>query len=200
MRPLARLARGIWGRALLAVLPAMGGCSYLFVTPPHDSYGGSVVGCTTSKAAPAVDTLFVFTNVASAIYVAGKDNVSNKDTAVGFGLGVAALWLSSAIYGYSNTSKCEELLEEDYSPHYAPPRPVRRPTWDAPPRTGAPPPATGWSAPVESAPAAPGPSSDPDAVPAPRQPAVQQHDDDDEPGARHRPWLPRPPPVSPEPK
>jgi hypothetical protein len=37
------------------------------------------------------------TNVASAVYVAGQDNVTNKNAAVGLGLAVAGLWLSSAI-------------------------------------------------------------------------------------------------------
>lgn len=162
----------------LAALVTSPGCSYVFVTPPHDTYGGRAAGnCTTSRAAPFVDTIFVGTNLVTALYVASEDNVANKGTSVGLGLSVAAFWLSSAIYGYYNTSQCEELLSEDARPFYHPP-PVRRPAWQPPPPVSPPPPAApqalpppDWArTPQQPAPAAvpaPGAAAPPPAPAAP---------------------------------
>lgn len=162
-------------RAHLAVTAlltlSMSGCSFLFVQPPKDDYParGYTMNCTTSPVAPVFDTIFTLTNLLSAGYVAQEDNVTNKGTAVTAGLLVAGAWLSSAIYGYYNTSRCSELMNEDDSPPYR--RPVHyqpRPTWRPAPVAAPPPP------PPASAPAA-----EP-AVAAPAQPRVQQQQDDDD--------------------
>jgi hypothetical protein len=113
---------------LLVLLPvlassSLSGCSWLFVQPlPANYERGEPTNCTTSRAAPVVDTLLTLTNVGSAVYVAGQDNVTNKGTAVTAGLLVGALWFSSAIYGYSKTSDCAAAMEDD-----APPPRYRRP-------------------------------------------------------------------------
>lgn len=158
---------------LFAVVLSSPACSFIFVTPPHEDYGGRVSGdCTTNRAAPIIDTIFTTTNVLSAVYVAGQDNVTNKSTAVGVGLGVAALWLSSAIYGYYNTSRCSELLEED-TPYSRPVPHSRRPV-------------TTWQAPVRPAPspaaAAPGQAGPADGAPPPvTGPGAPQNQDEEEP-------------------
>jgi hypothetical protein len=102
--------------ALALLVGAQAGCSWLFVQPvPIGHPRGGVIECTSSRAAPVLDTLFTGTNVVSAIYVASQDNVANKEQAVGFGLGVATLWALSAVYGYQNTSACEEAQNEGAS-------------------------------------------------------------------------------------
>jgi hypothetical protein len=74
------------------------GCSYLFVQPPpeHPERADRIT-CTTNRAAPVIDTIFMTTNLASAVYVAGQDNVKNQGEAMVLGLTVATLWMSSAI-------------------------------------------------------------------------------------------------------
>ncbi len=116
-----------------ATLP-LTGCSFLFVQAPHEERGyRGVMGCTTTPVAPIIDTIFTLTNIASTAYVASEDNVTNKGTAVSVGLAVAALWLSSAMYGYYNTNRCTELQRDDYDdrPYH---RPVRssRVEWQEP--------------------------------------------------------------------
>lgn len=186
---------------LVGVVPASG-CSYLFVTPPHETYGGHVSNCTTNRAAPVIDTIFAGTNVISAVYVAGENNVTNKETAVGLGLGVAAFWLSSAIYGYYNTSQCEALMSEDtMRPYYPPPQPVRRRVWQPPPPPPAAPPPGGpaplpppdWAPPPPPAASTAAPPPDAPGSPPPQAaPASPQQQDTDDPNARHRGGTGRP--------
>jgi hypothetical protein len=136
------------GLLLALILPGAGsssGCSWLFVQPLPDRYErGDFSNCTTSVAAPVIDTLFTLTNVGSSIYVAGQDNVTNKGAAVTAGLLVGALWLSSAIYGYSHTSDCRAAKEEADD----------RPSPHARPRAP-PPPGAGYRGPAPSGPPAP---------------------------------------------
>jgi hypothetical protein len=92
---------------LVVVLLLLPGCSWLFVDRlPEDRHSHRDYDCTTSRTAPVVDTILTATNVASAIYVANQDNVKNKGPAVMLGLSVAAIWASSAVYGYRATSEC----------------------------------------------------------------------------------------------
>jgi hypothetical protein len=171
----------------LLVLLQPAGCSWLFVQPLPSNYepGRSVPDCTTNRAAPVFDTIFTGTNIASAVYVAGENNVTNKGTAVTLGLLVASVWLSSAIYGYSKTSACEDAKAEDApAPRYRPVYHLRA-VPPAPPPAAVPPPA----APAGTVPAAPA-----GAVPA--APAPTQQQDDDDPGVRTTPR--QAPPALPE--
>jgi len=175
----------------LVVTLSTSGCSWIFVEPlrPNDSRGPYVT-CTTNRAAPVIDTIFTLTNVGSAIYVAGQDNVANKGTAVTLGLSVATLWLLSAVYGYTKTSECEEAIGGDRPPsRYPPPAPIRRPATAQPPPQPLPPPT------VAPAPA-PAPTQQPDgsfvtpAAPAgtpPAAPPRQQQQDEDDPNQARRP-------------
>lgn len=175
---------------LLASLTATSGCSWLFVQPPPKGYDGrGRIACTTNRAPPVIDTILTITNVGSAVYVAGQDNVTNKGSAVMFGLGVAGLWLASAVYGYTGTSECDEALADERGYSYPPPRRA------APPRRAlpvAPPPPPAASSPAESpAPADVGdvpivlPDNQP---PAPARPQQPDNDDPDAARApRHRP-------------
>jgi hypothetical protein len=130
-------------------------CSWLFVQPLPDRYErGDVASCTSNAAAPVIDTLFTLTNVGSAVYVAGQDNVANKGAAVTAGLLVGTLWLSSAIYGYSHTAECRDAMEEadDRPTHHL-----------ARPRAAPPPPAAGYPGSAPSGNPVPAPMEKPDA-------------------------------------
>ena len=92
---------------------SMCGCSFVLVDPPKDDLPTrTTIDCTTSPLAPVIDSLLTLTNFATAGYVATQDNVANKGAAVGVGIAAGALWLSSAIYGYYNVSRCAELIRE----------------------------------------------------------------------------------------
>ena len=89
-----------------------------------------------------LDSVLTLTNLLSALYVATENNATNKDAAVVLGVSFAALWLSSAIYGFYETSRCSELVsEEARDPHFGP-VPSRRPVYRGPggPEFVAPPP------------------------------------------------------------
>ena len=176
----------------LAVLMITPGCSWLFVEPLNSAAvsRGYASTCTTNVTAPVVDTILTGTNLASAVYVAGQDNVTNKGASVGLGLFVAGFWFASALYGYSKTSECSAYVEgkyqesprREYPPHPFPysstgalPPP---PGWNAPPSTYRK--APGAAAPAQSSPAAATQAT----VPAPAAPAASpapQHEDADSP-------------------
>ena len=180
----------------LVALMATPGCSWLFVEPLNPAAASGGYGtCTTNVVAPVLDTLFVGTNVASVLYVAGQDNNTNKSQSIALGLSVASLWLASAVYGYSHTSECTSYVERNYQepPRRArPPRPYSPPNamppaapppsgWDAPPAVYRQAPAAAPASPAQSAPAAgtPAPASQPAPAPPPAPQAPQQQDNDD---------------------
>jgi hypothetical protein len=175
---------------LLPISSTLSGCSWIFVQPIAPRYERSErLDCTTNRAAPVIDTILTVTNLASAAYVAGQDNVTNKGTSVTLGLLVGAMWLSSAIYGYSKTSECEDALAEDEAP--GPHLHLR-----------APPPAVGYPAgvPAERPPTRESPTvtlPPPPAAPAPAARNAQVRDADD-PSARPRPAPALPQQADPE--
>lgn len=72
--------------------------------------------CTTSPAAPVVDTLLAASNVAGALYIAGT--VGNKATPtqnalVTTGLVWAIVYTAAAIHGYRTTAACRELVDQE---------------------------------------------------------------------------------------
>jgi hypothetical protein len=107
------------GLLLVAVvLLLLPGCSWIFVDRLPENHGSRrEYNCTTSSAAPVVDTILTATNLGSSLYVAGQDNVKNREAAVTLGLTVAVVWASSAVYGYRATSECREAKEEDGTPN-----------------------------------------------------------------------------------
>ncbi len=165
---------------MVLMLPVSGslGCSWIFVEPLPASYErGDPPQCTANPVAPVVDTLFTLTNVGSAVYVAGEDNVANKGAAVTVGLLVGALWLSSAIYGYSKVSACDEAKNDfGEAPRHSHLRP---------------PPAVGYPG-GPSPRAAPSIEESPGWTPAARP--AQQQDEDEEPVHPERARKKAPPP------
>jgi hypothetical protein len=113
---LQRLTRAATVMALLAASP---GCSFIFVHPPrstgrvtqHTSSGG----CTKSKLAPAVDTAVgAFQVVRTGMALAADDSVYqdpnqplSREVDITLGVGLTALFVGSAIYGFVNTSECK---------------------------------------------------------------------------------------------
>lgn len=200
---------GVWLAAVrLLVLASTGlsvtaGCSWIFVQPlSDDHYSRGYIDCTSSRTAPVIDTLFAATNVASAIYVAGKDNVTNKGAAVTAGALVAGMWALSAGYGYGHTNECDAAKEEQSSGSYPLPRGFRaRPQfYPQPPPVGAAPPLPGPASatiPAASPPPGGAPSVAPDpgvGTPptAPAGPPAPQQPDDDDLGRRRTRVQPAP--------
>jgi hypothetical protein len=123
-------------RILGACVPALAaalllqGCSFIFVdTPPtvHDaSTPPSSIHCTTSAAAPVVDTVVaVFEAVRTGIALGADDSdyhsyPISRGADIAIGLGLTTLFTAAATYGYINTSKCSDVKEEAHEP--PPPR------------------------------------------------------------------------------
>lgn len=105
-----------------------GGCSWIFVKPlPADYRRGDWVDCTTSAAAPIVDTALGASNIGGVLYIAGT--VGDKATPALNAMVTTALLLTivditSAIYGYRATAACREAQAEDGRPigHWIPRR------------------------------------------------------------------------------
>ncbi len=199
----AKGRRGESGLAacLFAASLSASGCSWIFVQKLPPSYDPrDLPDCTSNRGAPVVDTIFTVTNLASAIYVAGENNATNKGAAVGLGTAVAALWLSSAIYGYKATSECDDAREEFNLSLRRPRLWIKPPTYFAPPPpTTVPPPAVAPSSPAEalpppvSVPPPAGQGSTPiEPSPATSPPPAPQQEDDDDPSGRPRTTV-RPP-------
>jgi len=112
--------------ALCVVFLAPLSCSWIFVQPLPNRYErGDDIHCTSNATAPVVDTVFTLTNFGSSVYEARQDDVANKSVAVTAGILVGALWLSSALYGYTHTADCraaKEVADDRPSRDYARPR------------------------------------------------------------------------------
>jgi len=95
-----------------------GACSYAFVDgPPERHRQLPYFTCTTSKAWPVVDTVL---GAAEAVEAVGTGIVASRESNAGAGAivgpvvvgGVAALFIASAVSGYSKTSECREATSE----------------------------------------------------------------------------------------
>jgi hypothetical protein len=118
--------RGVFrlGRALAAVsMFGCSGCSLLFVKAP-DSSGNVQTGaskkCTTSKVLPVLDTVFTGLEVVRTGVAVGADNSAysssnqplSREADIALGVAFTALFLGSAVYGYSTTARCERISHE----------------------------------------------------------------------------------------
>lgn len=128
------------------------------------------VECTSSKLAPAIDTVVagyqVYRTIAA---MSAKDSVYtgapiSREADIGFGVGLAALFGAAAIYGYSVTGSCAEAKEmHRRAAESSEPEPL--PSRSKPPVMYAPP------APARPAPAPPSSSAAPAPAPSPSTPA-----------------------------
>src|SRR5439155_14954438 len=100
---------------------AASGCSLVFTTraPDHPERipPAMPIMCTTSRAAPVVDTIIAgLESVRTIFAVSAKDSVYQGATItrpadIGIGLGLTTLFAVSAIYGFSVTSGCDEAKQ-----------------------------------------------------------------------------------------
>lgn len=108
--------------AALAAALLLQGCSFLFVDAPSPRYADAPraqpVVCTTSVAAPVVDTVVATFEVVRTGFALGADDADyhnypiSRGADIAIGLGLTALFAGAAAYGYVNTSKCSDLKEE----------------------------------------------------------------------------------------
>jgi len=148
------------GVLVLALTGALPGCSFLFTTAPKSAESPTEFAsskCTTSKAAPIVDTLIAGYQGFRTAYAISADDSAYKDLPISreadiaFGVGFLALYGASAVYGYYVTGKCsarhdravivehKEPERETWDPDTRPPPPAApRQQWDNRPRPVAP--------------------------------------------------------------
>ncbi len=184
--------------SLVCLSSVAGGCSWLFTQPLPEQYSRyELPTCSTNRLPPVLDTIFTVTNTASAIYVASRPNVANKESAVTLGLSVALLWGFSASYGYRHTAECEDAQQGRFRPVWRAPPPGAASYGSPRPRPAtSPAPAPPSGVPVQNP--AP-PSGAPIQTPAPPAPPAPQQQDDDDPDTRRprQPRQPTPPPWGP---
>jgi hypothetical protein len=117
--------------AMLAAGLLLQGCSFIFVDTPPARYAeappspSEPIKCTSSVAAPVVDTVLgAFEVVRTGFALSASDSTYtnypiSRSADIGFGMAFASLFAASAIYGYINTSRCDDLKEN--TPRAAPP-------------------------------------------------------------------------------
>jgi hypothetical protein len=107
-------------RTLLACscILAASGCSWIFVKPSAPKHMQlRYFDCTSSKAAPILDTIGAGLGGASTVYVLSTDSAGvhappSHAAYIALGLGITALYTASAVYGYSHTSECAHAQDE----------------------------------------------------------------------------------------
>lgn len=92
------------------------GCSFLFVDPPPPLEDRPpIIHCTSSDILPVVDMLITAAQVmrtALALWASDaeyKTSAIPREADVGIGIGLSALFLSSSVVGFRETSKCREM-------------------------------------------------------------------------------------------
>ncbi|MDH5674457.1 MAG: hypothetical protein OEZ06_20185 [Myxococcales bacterium] len=136
------VARIIWQLLVLSLCgPLLTGCSFLFVTSAPDKViPGVQPTCTTSAVAPFVDLgVAAFQGVRTGLAMAADGRDYNgvpisREVDIALGVGLGALFIASAAYGFSKTSECEDAklaAENMESPAAATPYEQPRPA--APP-------------------------------------------------------------------
>jgi hypothetical protein len=115
----------------IAVAVLAGGCSFVFVSRPTEEDRRGSATCTTSNAAPVVDTLLTAFQVVRTSYALSRSDADyegsglSRSADVGFGIGLTALAAASAIYGFTGVSECRELAD---GPSYTRMPPARTPS------------------------------------------------------------------------
>ena len=130
---------------LLAAVP-LAGCSFIFVDAPPSRAprterisSESELSCTTSKAAPIIDTIIAgLQGVRAGVAAAADDSAYDglpisRGADITLGVGFMALFAASAGYGYVMTGKCKDLkggAQLEDPPHR--PDETTRETWTEP--------------------------------------------------------------------
>lgn len=130
----------------IAALP-LSGCSFLFVDGPPDHpervSRQSELRCTTSKAAPIIDTVIAgYQVIRTGAAVAASDSTYDgapisRGADIGLGLGFMALFGASAAYGYVVTGDCKDAKARQGTSEDTLPPPAYGPreqeVWSTPP-------------------------------------------------------------------
>jgi hypothetical protein len=109
-----------WALALIA-LSSTAGCSWLFTQPLREDrspYDYPV--CSTNPAPPVIDSALFMVNAGTTIYNAARDEVTARALRVTVGTTAAALYLLSAIYGYSKISACMAAIGDHATGNHRP--------------------------------------------------------------------------------
>jgi len=110
-----RIGRPLGCALILSMTGVLPGCSFLFTTAPKAPESPTAFAtnkCTTSKAAPIVDTIIAgLEGVRTGLALAADESAYDKapisrGADVALGLGFLALFGASAIYGYHVTGQC----------------------------------------------------------------------------------------------
>jgi len=159
----SQVLRGALILGLAGVLP---GCSFLFTTAPKQAESPTEFvsnKCTTSKAAPIVDTVIAGYQGFRSVYAMTADKSVYEDSPISREVDIAAgvslftLFTASAIYGYYVTGQCsarrdravmverpqaDEQETGDPNDGPPPPRPPPQQQWNRRPSVPAPNPGT----------------------------------------------------------
>jgi|GEM_PF-1598062 len=116
----------VCGVLMLSLLAGVQGCSLLFTTAPKSapSSAGATSeyessNCTTSRAAPVVDTVIAgLEGVRTGLAMAADDrdyanSPISREADIALGVGFLALFTASAIYGYYVTGECSKVHHHD---------------------------------------------------------------------------------------
>jgi len=129
--------KGLCVTLILGMTGVLPGCSFLFTTAPKSAESPAEFvskKCTTSKAAPIIDTVIAGYQGFRTVYAATTDKSSydgapiSREADIAFGLGFFTLFTASAIYGYYVTSKCSSRQEPVIVE--GPARPEKQENWD----------------------------------------------------------------------
>lgn len=96
--------------AVLALLPA---CSFIFTNSAPDTpiTASTTLTCTTSNAAPAIDTaLAALQGVGTAVYASKYSGTEDASLVIGAGVAWTAVFAVAAGYGFSVTNSCTEAI------------------------------------------------------------------------------------------
>ena len=104
--PAARLV-ALW---LIGAL-FLSGCSLIFTKSAPAKWSTPDVECSRSRIPPIVDTILGLSNLGGAIWAATEDRFVYKNLLLASELVLATVFAGSAIYGYRQTSACEEIQD-----------------------------------------------------------------------------------------
>lgn len=141
------------------------GCSLAFVQRAPDPVLAPTypISCTDAKAAPVLDAICAGYFVANGLAWAASNDTANKGTGIGVSVALLALCGLSAVNGFQNTSRCEQVKSLNAQCITGDEAACRtlRPGWMPPQRLPAPPlpaaPQASAQAPVQAPAPAPAP-------------------------------------------
>jgi hypothetical protein len=103
------------------------GCSFMFVKPPPPPEERSpIVRCTSSNALPVVDLLVGMLQIMRTMIAVSATDADYTKSAIpregdiAIGVGLSAVFLSSAVVGMRETGKCREILGDSRAPDRRP--------------------------------------------------------------------------------